>query len=849
MGPAPSHRHPRATLALVVAALVAALAVPTRRAEAQTPRDSVLAGLHARSHDFDLLHQRIEVGAFDWDSTRFEGRVTTRLAALRPGLDSVVLDAGHRLAIRRVRDAAGTPLHTGSHGDTLVIHLAHPLDFRDSVEFTIEYGGRVDNGRGLAFIQPEGRPHRPRQIWSQGEGTNNHLWFPTYDAPNDKTTWEMVATVPAGDVAVSNGRLLSEKTNADGTRTFDWSQEEPSATYLVSLIVAPLARIHDAWNGKPVDYYVYHADSARAWPLFHVTPDMIEAYSSLTGVPYPWPKYAQTTVADFFGGMENVSATTLVDWLPDAPAYADRPWYRWILIPHELAHQWFGDYVTTEDWANIWLNEGFAEFMPGQYWRLRAGDHAAQDYFLDEYDDFMVADARRRMPIATAGSNVIYPKGALVLEMLRKRLGDDRFWAGVHRYLVDHAFSNATTDDLRQAFLDATGVNLAPFFDQWVYAAGFPAFHVTSDYDAAAHRLTLHVRQTQSAVAAADSDAGATDAGARGGRPGDVAPRAAPAYPTPAAFHTPVDIRVATAQRDTLVHATIDAEEETIVVDGVDDEPRMIVFDEGDRVLKTLTFDQTTPMLANLLARDADLWNRQWAIDQLAQRPHDADAARSLADAATGADYFRTRAAAALALARFPAPLALPALGRAARDTSAQVRAAAVTAAGSVADTAAARLARAALSDSSYQVRAAAVVAVARLERSAAHSVLARALASDSYRDVVREAALQAIAGLDDTTFVAPLAAMIGEDRAVAATLATLAGHGSARALRLLVEHLNDERAYVRRWALTALATRLDPAVATARLEAAEPGLRYDDTRESLRALLERLAHRRPGSG
>jgi hypothetical protein len=148
-----------------------------------------------------------------------------------------------------------------------------------------------------------------------------------------------------------------------------------------------------------VDYYVYAKDSALAWRLFHVTPDMIDVYSRLTGIPYPWQKYAQTTVADFFGGMENVSATTLVDWLPDARAYQDRPWYQHILIPHELAHQWFGDYVTTENWANTWLNEGFAEFMPGQYWAQKLGARAGQDYYADEYHQFMNIEGRRPMPL------------------------------------------------------------------------------------------------------------------------------------------------------------------------------------------------------------------------------------------------------------------------------------------------------------------------------------------------------------------------------------------------------------------------------------------------------------------
>jgi aminopeptidase N len=120
-------------------------------------------------------------------------------------------------------------------------------------------------------------------------------------------------TVPKGMVCVSNGRLVSDATARDGSRTFDWLQDKPSATYLLSIVVAPLAKVHDTWRNTPVDYYVYHEDSALARPLFKATPDMIEIYSRLTGVNYPWAKYAQTTVADFFGGMENVSATTLID--------------------------------------------------------------------------------------------------------------------------------------------------------------------------------------------------------------------------------------------------------------------------------------------------------------------------------------------------------------------------------------------------------------------------------------------------------------------------------------------------------------------------------------------------------
>src|SRR5436190_12631758 len=220
-------------LALSCAALLA-LAAPVA---AQSNAERVVNDAYTRSHDYDLVHQRIEVRNFDWDSTSLDGRVTTTLVALRPGLDSVILDAGKGLVVSRVVDARGTSLRSTAHGDTLVVYPARPLAFHDTLRFSIDYHARIDNGRGLTFIEPEGREHRPQQIWSQGEDHNNHFWFPTYDFPNDKMTWELVATVPKGMTAVSNGRLVSDVPAPDGSggrggRPFNWRQDRPSATYL-----------------------------------------------------------------------------------------------------------------------------------------------------------------------------------------------------------------------------------------------------------------------------------------------------------------------------------------------------------------------------------------------------------------------------------------------------------------------------------------------------------------------------------------------------------------------------------------------------------------------------------------
>ena len=772
-------------------AALTALALLAAPLAAQSNAERILNDHYTRSHDYDLVHQDIEVRDFDWDSLAFKGRVATALVALRPAMDSVVLDAGALIHVSQVRGAAGK-LDFTRHGDTLVVHLSHAADFGDTVRFSVTYDARISNGRGLTFLKGEGRPHRPDQIWSQGEDMNNHFWFPTYDFPNDKATWTLTAVVPARDMAVSNGRLVSNVA-ARGVRTVKWSEDRPASTYLVSLVVAPLVRIHDQWHGIPVDYYVYPEDSALARPLFRVTPDMIDTYSRLTGVAYPWQKYAQTTVADFFGGMENVSATTLVDWLPDARAYADRPWYQYILIPHELAHQWFGDLVTTENWANTWLNEGFAEFMPGQYWGTRLGAHAEQDYYADEYRQFMAIDHRKRMPLAAQGSNNIYPKGALVLEMLKGYLGPERFWASLHRYLTRNAYDNAVTDDLRQAVLDATGENLDWFFDEWVYQAGYPEFTVTQSYDSTAHRETLVVVQTQVDSSKPDSATGLR-------------------YTTPAVFRMPVTVRVGTAAGDVTSHDWIDARQDTIVVSGVSSAPSYVIFDDGDRILKRLTFDQPTAMLAGQLTHDPDLWDRQWVLDQLGGRPTDTDAAAAVADAAEHADHPFTRVVAATTLARFPAATALPALRAATNDTSALVRAAAVGAIGMLKDggDSALAAARAAwTTDQSYGVRAAAVLALARLAPDERGATIRTALATPSYQDVIAMAGLRSLfLGPVDSATISAVEGKLGDIQSVSFALAALAGQGNAAAKAVLDRHADDSRPWVRDWVKRATTRR-----------------------------------------
>ncbi|MEO8090698.1 MAG: M1 family aminopeptidase [Gemmatimonadales bacterium] len=780
----------------------------------QSNAERILSGRDTPSHDFDLVHQRIEVANFDWNATAFDGNVTTTVVSLRPGLDSIVLAMGRRLEVRKVTMDQAGPLKPASArppvrpslqfnrpGDSIVIRLPKPVGFRDTVRFTIDYRGKVTQGRGLYFFKAEpGRPRRPQQVYSGGGTDGNPNWIPTYAGPNDKATWELIARLPVNLSVVSNGRLVSDRPDpparaagkaAARTHTVHWYQGQPASTYLISLAAAPFRKVSDRWRGVPLDYYVYPEDVGQARRLFGVTPDMMETFTRLTGVTYPWVKYSQATVTDFIGGMENVGATTLVDWLPDARAYLDRPWYRQSLIPHELAHQWFGNLVTTENWSNYWLNEGLAEFMAGQYWGAKQGRHAENDFYLDEYDRFLAAESRRSVPLASFNSNNVYTKGALVMQMLKKHLGPERFWASINRYLTRHAYGNATSDDLRRAVLHATGRNLDWFWDQWIYQAGYPRFTVVHAYDSAGASLTLTVRQTQVDSPRADS--------------GSVR------FSTPLVFQGTVTVRVGTAAGDVQERVRLDRREQVITIQGLKSRPNMVVFDENNAMLKTLTFEQPTPWLATQLARDPDLWNRKWAISQLADRTGDSLAGAALARAARSADYYLTRAQALNALAQFPPAIATPALLAAMRDTSAVVRAAAVSALGTVGGAGSEAAALTAWKrDSSYEVRANALLTLSRIDSVRSRPNVLAGLGTPSYRDVIQSAAIVAAARAPDSTLIDGLEKILGDQERPAIVLATLASQGDTRALTALVRHRDDPRPWVRRWVLDAIEEQLE---------------------------------------
>ena len=320
---------------------------------------------YAPTREYELQNARIEL-RFDVDQKKISGQVTHTLSALREGLRQLDFDSV-ALTILSVR-VNGKDAHFSTDPGHLHVDLDHPTKTAEKYDVVIRYEGQPK--KGVYFVLPnKDYPNQPKEIWTQGEAEDTRYYIPIYDYPNDRLTWEMIATVPADWVTVSNGKLEGVADAGQGLKTWTWHQSEPASTYLISLVAGEFESSKQTWRNIPVEYYVPRGDSDRIEPTFSRTRDMLTFFSDRLGVPYPWIKYSQTAVDQFVeGGMENVSATTLTSRGLLHPVLAreslegsDN------LISHEMGHQWFGDLVTTKDWADLWLNEGFATFM-AQLW-------------------------------------------------------------------------------------------------------------------------------------------------------------------------------------------------------------------------------------------------------------------------------------------------------------------------------------------------------------------------------------------------------------------------------------------------------------------------------------------------
>jgi aminopeptidase N len=473
----------------------------------QPPRATVH---YARDRDYDLRHLRL---VFDVNPATHSahGVVTLTLAPLRDRLGLLFLDAGANLQIERCRINGETAAFQREKDRlSLVPQTALRRDREAVVEIRYampggKSGGGANGVGGFHWIDPDPNdPERRPGFWTQGETATNRTWVPCYDAPNDFFTSETIVTVPETWQVIGNGAQGDTTHDSEQrTRTYRWTMKTPHAAYLLSLVGGEMDIRRASWRGVPLLYAVPKGMGDRIPASFGNTPDLLSFFSDLLGVKYPWPKYAQSAVFDFPGGMENVSATTL-----GAMALTDKRsglWRMSSLTAHELAHQWFGDLVTCKDWGEVWLNEGFATFFQMLYSEHLYGEDAYDRERAGNLSAYLREARRYQRPISThlydSPDNLFdahcYAKPALVLHMLRRELGDADFFRGLGHYLRVNAHKPVDTHDLEKAITEETGRNVAPFFAQWVYKPGHPVLDYDWSYDEARKSVVLNVRQKQ----------------------------------------------------------------------------------------------------------------------------------------------------------------------------------------------------------------------------------------------------------------------------------------------------------------------------------------------------------------
>ena len=468
-----------------------------------------------------LRHTKLKVD-FNFSNQTLNGEEWLTAAPFFYPSDSLILDAKTMLIHQVALDQQGKlqNLPYIYRDDLLRIKLPKKYQKDENYTVYIKYTAQpekvpnngnlsISDTKGLYFINPEGKPEGyPRQIWTQGEAESSSCWFPTIDKPNQKTTQEIEMTVPDSFVTLCNGLLKSSQKNGN-LRTDYWVMDKPHAPYLFFMGAGEFAVVKDTpWRGKiPVEYYVEKDYAPLAKKLFGNTSEMMTFFSERFGYDYPWAKYAQIIVRDFVtGAMENTTAVSHSESAYQSEeALNDQNYWEYI-IAHELAHHWFGDLVTAESWANLTVNESFANY--GEYlWLAHKYGKDVADYHLrnntQQYhqrpDDFK-KDLVRFSYISTDDmfDMVSYNKGGAILHMLRHYLGDEAFFQAITDYLKTYAYSNGEAHQLRLSFEKISGKDLSWFFNQWYFGNGNPTVKVEKHYDATKKQLTVKITQLQS---------------------------------------------------------------------------------------------------------------------------------------------------------------------------------------------------------------------------------------------------------------------------------------------------------------------------------------------------------------
>ncbi len=370
---------------------------------------------------------------------------------------------------------------------------------KDSGEvFTVStyyYGHPVEGGfQAFSFDSYGGNP----VISTLSEPYLARTWWPCKDHPDDKAdSVDIVITYPSNLFCSSNGKLIANLDLGNGTRETYWKVRYPIATYLISLAMSNYSTWRNWFkytptDSMPVDYWVYPSQLATAQAGYAPTVPMLDTLSRMFGLyPFINEKYAMS-MFNWGGAMEHQTNTSIING-----------YFAQSIIVHEMGHQWYGDMITCRDWHHIWMNEGFASYTEALWFESTGGFTALRDYMNGmRYTSGGSIYCVDTTDVWAIFSSRVYDKGAWALHMLRGVVGDENFFDILAAYYDDPRFKwkDVTTEGFRDLCEEVTGMDLHPFFEDWIYGTYYPRYAVSYTYDQVSpgvYRVYVHIRQFQ----------------------------------------------------------------------------------------------------------------------------------------------------------------------------------------------------------------------------------------------------------------------------------------------------------------------------------------------------------------
>ena len=388
----------------------------------------------------------------------------------------------------------GSPLAYTHANNQLTIQFASPVKKGERRNIEVRYEGIPADG--LVITKNK---YSHRVFFADNWPNRAHNWLPCVDHPADKAAIDFIVTAPAHYQVIANG-VKTEDTTYNQLRRTHYTESTPLSTKIMVIGVAEFAiQQSGTVNNIPVSSWVYPEEKEKGFYDYALAVDILPFFIKNVG-PYAFKKLANVESTTIFGGMENASAIFYSD---DASITGTRKSES--LLAHEIAHQWFGDMATEADWSHLWLSEGFATYMTILYFEHKYGSDTAKK-MLEKDREKVIQFAKKKMrPVVDSSvTNYMellnansYQKGAWVLHMLRRAMGDVNFWKGIRAYYKTFAGRNAITDDLRIQMEGESAMSLRDFFEQWLYRAGHPKLEITWKYNADKKEVVITVIQKQ----------------------------------------------------------------------------------------------------------------------------------------------------------------------------------------------------------------------------------------------------------------------------------------------------------------------------------------------------------------